>query len=118
MPSRMPLDTASVSGRVDLRVDRVSRLDIPGLTSLALGSLVTLLEEKQQLFSERITLTEAGFHREKISGKLSAIALLGLQRLAASGARHALDISSIQDAVWRDRSWVKCMSRSGRRKPL
>ncbi len=113
MPSRMLADAALIPGRVDLRADRVSRSDIPALNSLALGSLFLLLHEKEQLFSERVILTKAGLRREKASGKLSAIALLGLQRLAASGARHSLDISSIQDAVWKDRSWVKCIGDLG-----
>jgi hypothetical protein len=113
MSSRIPVDTASIHGRIDARVDRVSQSDIPGLNSLALGSLVSLLDEKDQLFAECITLTEAGLHREKASGKLSAIALLGLQRLAMSGARHSFDVSAIQDAVWKDRSWVKCVGDLG-----
>ena len=107
MPSRIVVKAPSIRERIDPRVNRVSQPDIPALNSLALGSLLLLFDEKEKLFCRRVTLTEAGLRHEKTSAKLTAIALLGLQRLAASGAAHSLDISSIQDAVWKDRSWVK-----------
>jgi hypothetical protein len=109
----MPVDATSIPGRMDLRVNRVPQLDIPALNSLALDSLLWLLDEREQLFSGRATLTESGLHRAKASGRLSAIALLGLQRLAASGAKLPLDASSIQNAVWNDRSWVESIGDLG-----
>jgi len=101
------IGAASIRERIDLRIDQDLRPDIPALNSLAVGSLVSLFDEKAGLFSKRISLTEAGLHREKVSRKLTAIALLGLKRLEASGATIPFDIVSIQDAVWKDRSWVK-----------
>jgi hypothetical protein len=98
---------------MELRIDQNLRQNIPALNSLAVRSLASLFDEKASLFSGRVSLTETGLRREKASEKLTAIALLGLKRLEASGATIPLDIVSIQDAVWKDRSWVKSIGDLG-----
>jgi len=83
-----------------------SDLDIPALNALALRSVVSLFEEKEKLFSRRITLTDDGIRREGISRKRTIIALLGLQRLVKSGEPAPVDLASIRAAVLGDTSWV------------
>lgn len=90
-----------------------SELDIPALNALALRSIVSLFEEKERLFSRRVTLTEGGFHREGTSRKRTVIALLGLQRLAESGGTPSVDVASIQDVVLGDTSWVRTLGDLG-----
>jgi hypothetical protein len=90
-----------------------SQLDIPALNALALRSLVSLFEEKEKLFSRRITLTADGFRRERTSPKRTVIALLGLQRLADSGAAPPIDIASIRDEVLGDTRWVSSLGDVG-----
>lgn len=109
MLSRTPIDPPSICDRGNLGIVQISRSDIPALNALALSSLFSLFDEKKKLFSKSVTLTETGLRRQETSAKLSAIALMGLQNLAVSGATHPLDILSIQDTVWKDRSWVKSL---------
>jgi len=104
---RSILDIASFGEHLDRRTNRFTRTDIPALNSLAVDSLLCLFDEKESLFCRRARLTKNGFCREKVSGKLSAIAMLGLRRLAESGVTCRFDLSSIQDAIWKDRSWIK-----------
>jgi hypothetical protein len=68
--------------------------------------LLSLFDHKTKLFSESATLTESGLRRAKVSRRQTAIALLGLERLASSGATHPFDVGSIQDALWNDTRWV------------
>jgi len=82
-------------------------LEIPALNELALRSLGLLYEEKEQLFSRRITETEAGLQKEETSRRQTIIALLGLQRAAQSGAVLPFNVHSILDAALRDRTWVR-----------
>ncbi|MGB6199012.1 MAG: hypothetical protein WBF35_05630 [Candidatus Acidiferrales bacterium] len=113
MTSQTVVEGNSIRERVDFRVDRPSQPNIPALNSLALGSLLSLFNEKEKLFSESISLSSAGLRRGRTSRKLTAIALLGLQRLQASGARHPFDLAPIQDAVWQDRRWIKSIEDLG-----
>jgi hypothetical protein len=107
MRSSVTLRNPGVQYRTDVSADGVSQLDIPALNSLALRSLVSLFDAKEQLFSERVTLRTDGFHREGTSRKCTTIALLGLHRLAESGGTQPFDIESIRDVLFQDRSWVK-----------
>src|SRR5271166_3500268 len=90
-----------------------SHLDIPALNALALRSLVSLFEEREKLFSRRVTLTEDGFRRERTSRKRTIIALLGLHRLAESGEAPPVDVASIRDAILQDTSWVRSVGDLG-----
>jgi hypothetical protein len=83
-----------------------SPTDIPALNSLALRSLASLFNEEEQLFFERITLTKEGLKREGTSRKHTIIALLGLQRLADSGATLPFDIAAARDRILGDTGWV------------
>jgi len=108
------LETVSVRERGDVAADNCgSRLNIPALNALALRSLVSLFEEKEKLFSRRVTLTEDGFHREGTSRKRTVIALLGLQRLAESGGTPPVDVASIRDVLLGDTSWVRSVGELG-----
>jgi hypothetical protein len=80
---------------------------IPELNSLAVQSLISLFDEEQRLFCRRIKLTAQGFRREGTSRRHTIIALLGLQRLAESGATFTLDTVAIRDAILGDASWVR-----------
>jgi hypothetical protein len=83
------------------------QLDAPALNSLAVRSLASLFDEKAQIFSARVTLESNVYRRDESSLKRTAIALMGLQRLAESGAAHPFDAASMQETVFGDRSWVK-----------
>ncbi len=114
MSPRPLVEAVSVQERVDVPTDSCgSKLDIPALNALALRSLVSLFEEKEKLFSRRVTLTEDGFRREGASQKRTIIALLGLQRLAESGEAPPFDVGSIRDAVLGDTSWVRSVGDLG-----
>src|SRR5208337_802376 len=114
MSPRSLLEAVSVRERAGIPADNCrSRLDIPALNALALRSLVSLFEEKEKLFSRRVTLTEDGFHREGTSRKRTVIALLGLQRLAESGGTLPVDVASIRDVVLGDTSWVRSVGDLG-----
>ena len=114
MSPRPLLEAVSVRERVNVPTDNCgSQLDIPALNALALRSLVSLFEEKEKLFSRRVTLTEDRFHREGTSRKRTVIALLGLQRLAESGAAPPVDVASIRDVVLKDTSWVRSVGDLG-----
>ncbi len=102
------VESASVQERIDSQACSVAiQPDIPALNALALRSLGSLYEAKEQLFSRCVTLTEDGFHREESSRKRTIIALLGLQRLANSGETPSFDMSPIRESVLADTSWVK-----------
>jgi hypothetical protein len=98
------VDTSSRQGRGGV-ID--CRPDIPALNSLALRSLVSLFDEKEQLFHRSIALTNKGFRREATSRRRSIIVLLGLQRLLESGESQPLDVELIRDAILKDGSWIK-----------
>ena len=90
-----------------------SQLDIPALKALCVRSLASLYQEKEKLFSRRITVTEDGFEREGPSREHTIIALLGLQRLAESGGAHPFDVTAIQDSLLGDTSWVSSLGELG-----
>jgi len=106
MPAQAFRET-TVPGRGNLRPDVVSPADIPALNSLALQSLVSLFDEKEQLFFKRMALSGDGYRRDETSRKHTMVALLGLHRLAESGGTQPFDTASIQDVAFHDRSWVK-----------
>jgi hypothetical protein len=103
----------SVRGRENLQVDESFPPDIPVLNSLALRSLSRLFDEKERLFSERVTLGKEGYRRDKVSQKHTVIALLGLHRFAESGKTQPFDTGAILDAVFHNRNWVKSIEELG-----
>jgi len=105
--SAQTLPEMSVRDRANVGADGVLQPDIPALNSLALRSLCSLFDEKEQLFSERVTLSKDGYRRGRTSRKHTIVALLGLHRLGESGGIQPFDTESIQDVVFQDRSWVK-----------
>ena len=80
--------------------------EISELKSLAVQSLNYLFDEKEKLFCQRIALTKDGFRRERTSRRSTMIVLLGLQRLAESGATHTFDVAAIREAILDDTSPV------------
>lgn len=80
---------------------------IPELNASAVRSLVSLFDEQQCLFGRRIEVPEHGPRGKEISARDSLIALLGLQRLAESGARVDLDINAVQNVIFKDAGWVE-----------
>jgi hypothetical protein len=108
MSSRTLVETVPVQKQAGVHAESSGlQPDIPALNALALRSLVTLFDEKEKLFSQRITLTQKGFHREGTSRKLTIVALLGLQRLSESGGTQPFDIASMRDVILRDAGWVR-----------
>jgi hypothetical protein len=108
------VEAVSVQEPAGLQMDGCgSRLAVHDLNALALRSLVSLFEDKENLFCRRVTLTKDGFYREATSWKRTIIALLGLQRLAESGATIPFDVALIRGAVLKDTSWVKSIGDLG-----
>lgn len=114
MPTQMIDETLATQRAMGLAESARSLSGIPALNSLALQSLVSLLDENAMLFARRITLTENGLVRQGTSRRGTMIALLGLQRLAESGvAEGHFDTASIRDAVGGDTTWVKSLADLG-----
>lgn len=103
----------SVRGPGNFQLDDGFPPDTPLLNSLALRSLSYLFDEKEKLFSERVTLSKDGYRRDSVSQKHTVIALLGLHRFAESGETLPFDTEAIQDVVFQDRSWVKSAEELG-----
>jgi hypothetical protein len=106
----MPAQTLrqiGVSRPGNFQVDDGFSADVRLMNSLALRSLSWLFDEKEKLFPDRVTLVKDGYLRDRVSQKHTVIALLGLHRFAESGETLPFDTRAIQDAVFRDRSWVK-----------
>jgi hypothetical protein len=82
-------------------------LDIPSLNALALRSLVSLYDRKENLFCQGLCVANQGFRQEKTSRKRTIIALLGLHRFADSGETLPFDLAAIADTVLADTSWVR-----------
>jgi hypothetical protein len=101
------LSKASAQERGESRTNIDVQPDVRALNSLAVRSLVSLFNDKEQLFSQRIVLLENSLHLDFTSRKRTILALLGLHRLAESGARLPFDLAAIREAVLRDTSWVK-----------
>lgn len=95
------------------RIDTKAQPDIPSLNALALRSLRSLFDERENLFVERVTLQQDGYRRAATSRKQTIIALLGLHRLAELGGTQPFDLAAIRDAAFRDRSWVKTAGELG-----
>jgi hypothetical protein len=108
MNSKTKLEPASFPARHSVSsVGYVPRLDVPTLKNMAARALLPLFDGTETLFSRRITLRERGFRKEPASPRRTVIALLGLQSLAESGHRQPFDLACIENAVFRDRRWVK-----------
>jgi hypothetical protein len=112
MPTQALRETR-VRERDNVGADGILQPDIPALNSLAIRSLSLLFDEKEQLFSERLTFLMNGCQRARASRRHTIVALLGLHRLAESGGAQPFDIESIQNAVFRDRTWVKTAGHLG-----
>jgi hypothetical protein len=93
--------------------DYSTRLEIQALNALAVRSLRCLFDENEKLFSRRVAFAEDGFHHETTSRRRTIIALLGLKRLADTGAPQPFDLTAIQDAVLADTGWVKSIGDLG-----
>jgi hypothetical protein len=107
MCPQLLVQTASVRGSVGAHPTTDGPVpEISELKSLAVQSLNSLFDEKERLFYQRIVLTKHGFHCERTSRRRTTIVLLGLQRLAESGATHAFDVAAIRDAILEDTNWV------------
>lgn len=114
MPTQIIDEAFAARRRAGLAESGSSLSGIPALNSLALRSLVSLLDENAMLFARRITVTEDGLARQGTSRRGTMIALLGLQRLAESGVtEERFDTASIRDAVWGDTSWIKSLADLG-----
>lgn len=74
-------------------------VDLAGLNGLAVRSLGLLYDEVQGLFARRLTKVDGSIRIEGASSRGTLIALLGLQRLAESGADLPFDIAGIRDRV-------------------
>ena len=101
------LQGIAIPERTRVHADGVARPDIPSLNALALRSLVSLFDEKEQQFAERITLGKDGVRRGGPSRKQTIIALLGLQRLADAGGTQPFDLARIGEIAFQDRGWVR-----------
>ena len=88
-------------------VDDGWEIDLAPLKNMAAKALLALFDGTEMMFSRRIILRERGFRREPASPRRTVIALLGLQSLAESGQRQPFDLAGIENAVFRDRRWVK-----------
>jgi hypothetical protein len=82
-------------------------IDIPALNALALRSLSTLFEPRENLFSRSLTWNGDSFQQELTSRRRTIIALLGLQRLEESGCAQSLDIGAIRDVLLAGTGWVE-----------
>jgi hypothetical protein len=97
----------------DVSATRCPKPEIPGLNALALRSLVYLFSEQENLFCRSVTLRGNWLVRGESSPKRTAIALLGLRRLAESGANSPFDVCSMHEAVLGNTSWVKSLGELG-----
>jgi hypothetical protein len=82
-------------------------LDIAALNGLALRSLDSLFEPKENLFLRSITPVSDDVSQPNTSRRRTIVALLGLHRLAESGWVPSFDLESIQDTLLMDTNWVR-----------
>jgi len=85
----------------------VFKPELSALKSMAAKALLALFDGTEMLFSRRITLRGRGFRREPASLRGTVIALLGLRCLADSGERQPFDLSSIENAVFQNKNWIR-----------
>jgi hypothetical protein len=81
-------------------------LDIPKLNGAALRSLVKLFDGKKQLFCHHMVQARKGFLRKGVSPRGTVVALLGLHRLAETGARHPFDFETIERTLFQNLDWI------------
>jgi hypothetical protein len=124
IPSRLSVET--VPFRNPILETHTGGLVIPELNALAVRSLLSLLDEQQGLFAHRIEGPVHGVCSKETAARYSMIALLGLERLAQSGARVDLNTIAIQNTVFKDAgsiasagdlgllTWVMALCNSGR----
>jgi hypothetical protein len=80
---------------------------IASLRQSVLIGLVSMFDPERKLFCHRLRQGESGLVREGISHRYTMIALLGLQRLRASGVSVPLDLPSILQALIKDTRWLE-----------
>jgi hypothetical protein len=100
-------DHMSVQEQSNVGSNVEPQVDVRELNSLAIRSLASLFDEKEQLFSDRVTLVGDGLCSDAVSRKSTMVALLGLHRLADSGGAQPFDLASIREVVLRDTSWIR-----------
>lgn len=110
---RMGISAQALQGiatpqQASVHADNIVQPDIRSLNAMALRSLVSLFDEKEQLFLDHVTLDAGGdsYRKSGTSRKQTIIALLGLHRLAKAGGTHPFDIAKIGDMAFQDRTWV------------
>jgi len=116
MPPRVSFEAICSESELNYRPTEKcgAQLEISGLNSLALRSLVTLFDEKAGLFSRSAAVDEkGGFRRERPSPRRTIIALLGLHRLEESGENLPFDLPSMRDVVLEDTRWVRSLGDLG-----
>jgi len=80
---------------------------IASLNQSVVAGLVSMFDPERRLFCHRLRLGQSGLVREGISHRYTMIALLGLQRLRASGVSIPLDLPSILQVLIRDARWLE-----------
>ncbi len=110
--SRIGLDSKLFAEELSLpapedtkRGDECPHFDTSTLNCLALNSLVSLYDEREELFFERLTKTRAN-RRSPVSHAGTIMALLGLQQLLDADYSVPFDTTSIARSVTRDLGWV------------
>jgi hypothetical protein len=81
--------------------------DIPELLSIAAHGLKAMFEPAADLFCHRLVDTSRGLQREGISQRYTAMTLLGLSELAATGCEPVVDLQSSYRALIRDTGWIE-----------
>ncbi len=106
--SAQTLRGMAIPVQTGVRTDGMIQPEIPSLNALAVRSLVSLFDEKEHLFRERVTLDVDGhgYRKSGPSRKQTIIALLGLHRLAEVGGTYPFDLAKIGDTAFQDRTWV------------
>jgi len=88
-------------------------LDVPALNALALRSLALLYQPRANLFVRCAKWSANNLHQDETSPRRTAIALLGLQRLAEFGWPQPFDLDAVQEALFADTSWVASVADLG-----
>lgn len=90
-----------------------SEAKIADLNYRAVCSLTALFDKETSLFRKSVTLVDGGLRWEAESRRSTLAALSGLHRLAESGADQPFEITHIEQAAFRDSSWVKSIADLG-----
>lgn len=80
--------------------------DIQNLLELASKGLVSMFDDKRQLFCDRLVRRGGHLHREGFSPRYTIMTLLGLRELERSGGCSPFDSSVLYRAFMSDLSWI------------